>query len=104
MDKEKIIAELNRHKKLPYLDYRLKQETEDFTDSLFYTLFDANTPVAVNLELLEKKFIRLVEISCWDLDTPGNEIWDIYVSRLPEILEKLNMDYSFSHSINVISI
>ncbi|MCB0372021.1 MAG: serine acetyltransferase [Muricauda sp.] len=92
MDKEKIIAELNRHKKLPYLDYRLKQETEDFTDSLFYTLFDANTPVAVNLELLEKKFIRLVEISCWDLDTPGNEIWDIYVSRLPEILEKLNMD------------
>ena len=30
MDKDKIIAELNRHKKLPYLDYRLKQETEDF--------------------------------------------------------------------------
>ncbi|WP_293300525.1 serine O-acetyltransferase EpsC [Allomuricauda sp.] len=92
MDKEKIISELNRHKKLPYLDYRLKQETEDFTDTLFYTLFDSNTPVAVNLEMLEKKFDRLTDMACWDLERPSNELWNKYISGLPGILEKLNLD------------
>ncbi|MDC6386237.1 serine acetyltransferase [Flagellimonas taeanensis] len=92
MDKNKIISELNRHKKLPYLDFRLKQETEDFTDTLFYTLFDSNTPVAVNLELLEKKFNGLLDMACWELERPNNELWDEYVSHLPEILEKLNLD------------
>ncbi|MFC4220279.1 serine O-acetyltransferase EpsC [Flagellimonas marina] len=92
MDKEKIISELNRHKKLPYLDFRLKQETEDFTDTLFYTLFDANTPVAVNLEMLEKKFNTLLDMACWDLERPSTEFWDGYVTTLPGILEKLNLD------------
>ncbi|MER3373609.1 MAG: serine O-acetyltransferase EpsC [Allomuricauda sp.] len=92
MDKEKIISELNRHKKLPYLDFRLKQETEDFTDTLFYTLFDANTPVAVNLEMLEKKFNTLLDMACWELERPSSEFWDSYVTKLPEILEKLNLD------------
>ncbi len=92
MDKEKIISELNRHKKLPYLDFRLKQQTEDFTDTLFYTLFDANTPVAVNLEMLEKKFNTLLDMACWELERPSSEFWDSYVTTLPEILEKLNLD------------
>lgn len=92
MDKKKIISELNRHKKLPHLDFRLKQDTEDFTDTLFYTLFDSNTPVAVNLELLEKKFNDLLDMACWELERPNNELWDEYVSHLPEILEKLNLD------------
>ncbi|MBO0323265.1 serine acetyltransferase [Muricauda sp. CAU 1633] len=92
MDKEKIISELNRHKKLPYLDFRLKQETEDFTDTLFYTLFDANTPVAVNLEMLENKFNTLLDMACWELERPSSEFWDSYVTTLPQILEKLNLD------------
>lgn len=92
MNKKKIIEELTRHKKLPYLDFRLKQETEDFTDSLFYTLFDANTPVAVNLEMLEKKFNLLLDMACWELERPNNDLWDIYVSSLPGILERLNLD------------
>ncbi|MEC7263470.1 MAG: serine O-acetyltransferase EpsC [Bacteroidota bacterium] len=92
MDKEKIIAELNRHKKLPHLDFRLKQETEDFTDTLFYTLFDANTPVAVNLELLENKFNGLMDMACWELERPSHQVWNNYVSELPGILEKLNLD------------
>lgn len=92
MDKEKIIAELIRHKKLPYLDYRLKQETEDFTDTLFYTLFDSNTPVAVNLELLENRFNALSEMACWELERPHGELWSEYIAHLPGILEKLILD------------
>lgn len=92
MDKEKIIEELNSHKKQPYLDYRLKEETENFTNKLFYTLFDVNTPVAENLDILEAKFSTLVNLACWDLESPCTKVWDNYVSCLPEILEKLNLD------------
>lgn len=92
MDKKKIIEELNRHKNLPYLDYRLKQETENFTNILFYTLFDANTPVAENLDVLEKKFSTLVDMACWEIERPCTKIWENYVSSLPEVLEKLNLD------------
>lgn len=92
MNKEKIIEELNRHKKQPYLDYRLKEETENFTNKLFYTLFDVNTPVAENLDILEAKFSTLVNLACWDLKRPCTKVWDNYVCCLPEILEKLNLD------------
>ncbi|MDC6364633.1 MULTISPECIES: serine O-acetyltransferase EpsC [Flavobacteriaceae] len=92
MDKQKIIAELRRHKKQPYLDYRLKQETESFTDLLFYTLFDVNTPVEENLDVLEKKFNRLVDLACWELERPCTKVWENYVVLLPQILEKLNLD------------
>ena len=92
MDKEKIIAELNRHKKQPYLDYRLKEETEDFTNLLFYTLFDVNTPVAENLDVLETKFSRLTDLACWELQKPCSKVWENFVARLPEVLEKLNLD------------
>lgn len=92
MDKEKIINELKKHKKQPYLDYKLKQKTEEFTDILFHTLFDVNTPVAGNLDVLEKKFGTLVDLACWDLDRPCAKIWDGYMANLPAILEKLNLD------------
>lgn len=92
MDKQTIIEELNRHKKLPYLDYRLKEETEKFTNLLFHTLFDVNTPVAENLDVLETKFSYLVELACWDLERPCVKVWDHYVQTLPSILEKLNLD------------
>lgn len=92
MNKAKIIEELNRHKKQPYLDYRLKEETESFTNKLFYTLFDVNTPVAENLDILAEKFSQLVDLACWDLERPCTKVWDNYVSCLPEVLEKLNLD------------
>ncbi|SNY99876.1 serine O-acetyltransferase EpsC [Flagellimonas pacifica] len=92
MDKEKIIEELNKQKKQPYLDYRLKAATEDFTNTLFYTLFDVNTPVAENLDKLERKFSELVNLACWDLNKPCTKVWDNYVQSLPLILEKLNLD------------
>ncbi|UII79648.1 serine O-acetyltransferase EpsC [Flagellimonas sp. CMM7] len=92
MDKEKIIEELKRHKKQPYLDYRLKEETERFTNALFYMLFDVNTPVAENLDVLGGKFSQLVDLACWDLESPCTKVWDNYVSCLPGVLEKLNLD------------
>ncbi|MEH6680149.1 MAG: serine O-acetyltransferase EpsC [Sediminicola sp.] len=92
MDKEAIINKIIRHKKQPNLRYRLKQNVEVFTDRLFYTLFDIETPVAENLTTLEAEFDVLVELACWELDKPCKKLWEGYVIKLPEILEKLNLD------------
>ena len=59
---------------------------------MFYTLFDIDTPVDENLDLLEKEFDALVDLACWQVDKPCQRIWANYVVRLPEILEKLNLD------------
>ena len=92
MDKQIIIDQLKAHKKLPYLDYRLKSNTETFTNTLFYTLFDINTDVETNLEKLEKQFDELVNLACWETNKPCKKVWEHYVSELPNILKKLNLD------------
>ncbi|MGD1945914.1 MAG: serine O-acetyltransferase EpsC [Croceivirga sp.] len=92
MDKQHIINALHRHKKQPYLDYRIKTKTEQFTDTLFYTLFDINTPVEENLEHLGVLFNDLVDLACWETAKPCRQVWERYVASLPSILENLNLD------------
>lgn len=92
MDKSSIIDSINLHKKHPNLRYALKEKVEVFTDRLFYTLFDIDTPVAENLTLLEKEFDVLVDLACWKAGKPCKKVWDSYVSALPHILESLNLD------------
>ena len=92
MDKQHIINALHRHKKQPYLDYRIKTKTEQFTDTLFYTLFDINTPVEENLEHLGVLFNDLVDLACWETAKLCRQVWERYVASLPSILENLNLD------------
>ncbi|MEL6975126.1 MAG: serine O-acetyltransferase EpsC [Bacteroidota bacterium] len=92
MERQEIVKALKTHKKQPYLDYRLKRFTENFTDKLFYTLFDVNTPVEENLNELESQFEVLVDLACWDSEKPCKKLWTSYVAKLPVILEKLNWD------------
>lgn len=92
MDKQAIIKRLKAHKKQPHLDYRLKKRTEVFTDTLFYTLFDSNTNVEKNLDVLQSQFDELVDLACWETHKPCEKIWAHYIQELPGILEKLNLD------------
>lgn len=92
MDKKSIVKKIKKHKKQPNLRFRLKEKVETFTDLLFYTLFDIDTPVEENLDRLEKEFDNLVAMACWDIDKPCNKIWENYLNKLPEVLERLNMD------------
>tara|TARA_R100000935_G_C2838795_1_gene169780 strand:+ start:1683 stop:2471 length:789 start_codon:yes stop_codon:yes gene_type:complete len=91
MSKE-IIQAIERQKENPNIKYRLKVKTEEFTDLLFHTLFDAETSVEKNLQKLETLFEELAEIACWKPEKPCKELWNIYVKKLPIILEKLNKD------------
>lgn len=92
MDKQQIIDQLKKHKKQPFLDFRLKTRTESFTDRLYHTLFDINTPLERNLLQLEADFSELVDLACWDEAKPCSKLWEGYVAKLPSILEKLNKD------------
>lgn len=92
MNKKEIVERIQNNKQQPNLRFRLKEQTEEFTKRLFYTLFDAETPVGENLEILEKNFEELASMACWECQTPCNKVWETYISKLPQILEKLNMD------------
>lgn len=92
MDKKNIVRSILQHKQQPNLRIRLKEKVEEFTKRLFYTLFDADTPVEENLDKLEKNFEELVELACWDANKPCKKVWENYVAKLPEILDKLNRD------------
>ncbi len=92
MDRSKIIQKIIDNKKQPNLRYRLKEQTEVFTDLLFLTLFDIETPVAENLDVLESQFASLVDLACWDVNKICGQVWEGYVARLPMVIEKLNLD------------
>jgi serine O-acetyltransferase len=92
MDRSTIIKKIKANKKQPNLRYRLKQQTEAFTDLLFLTLFDIETPVTENLNKLDLQFDSLVDMACWDVDKSCSNIWESYLGLLPGVLEKLNRD------------
>lgn len=92
MNHQSIIDSINKHKKQPNLRFRLKKDTEVFTDLLFYALFDIETPVSKNLGILERKFDNLADLACWESEKPCKKIWENYVQKLPQILESLNLD------------
>jgi len=92
MDKSLIVEKIREHKKQPNLRYALKERTEVFTNLLFYTLFDIETPVEPNLDILESEFDILVNLACWNTEKPCKKVWQNYVATLPNILELLNLD------------
>ncbi len=92
MDKQAIIDRIKEHKKQPNLRYQLKEKVEAFTDRLFYTLFDIDTPVETNLAELEATFSVLADLACWEVERPCKKVWENYVVKLPQVLESLNLD------------
>ena len=92
MSKEKIIAKIKANKKQPNLRFRLKRKVEAFTDRLFLTLFDIETPVPENIDKLAEQFDELVNLACWNIEKPCSKIWENYLEQLPKVLEKLNLD------------
>lgn len=92
MDRSSIIRKIKDNKKQPNLRYRLKRKVEEFTDLLFLTLFDIETPVDENLKVLETQFDELVDLACWDVEKSCSAVWENYMEKLPQVLKKLNRD------------
>ncbi|MRH99385.1 serine acetyltransferase [Kriegella sp. EG-1] len=92
MNRQSVVESINKHKKQPNLRFALKEKVESFTNLLFYTLFDIDTPVDANLNKLEQEFDVLVQLACWEVDKPCKKLWENYVVKLPQVLESLNLD------------
>ncbi len=92
MDRQSIIKKIQQHKKQPNLRFALKEKVEIFTNRLFYTLFDIDTPVDENLIKLENDFEELTNLACWETDKPCRKVWQRYLTTLPKVLESLNLD------------
>lgn len=92
MSRKKIVELIKKQKQLPNLRYAIKEKTEDFTNLLFYTLFDYATPVEENINKLEKDFEELAKLVYWEPVITCKETWANYLELLPSILEKLNSD------------
>jgi len=92
MTKETIIQKIISNKNRPLLNFCLKDKTEIFTNSLFYTLFDATACVEKNIEQLELDFKEIFSLACLNKERSYENIWSSFISKLPEILENLNLD------------
>ena len=75
--------------------YRIKNETEKFTEKLFLTLFDKETDVTSGMNNLEIQFKKLANLVCFKEEDPCREIWTDFMKKLPDILRKLNTDACF---------
>lgn len=89
---EKIIQQIIAQKQQPPLKFSIKERSEAFTQRLFYTLFDEETPVEENLKSLAKDFEELQRLISWDPEHSPEEIWDVFVAKLPHILHNLSLD------------
>ena len=91
-DKERSIHKIISSKNRPHLDFSLKSKTEEFTNNLFHTLFDANACVEKNIEQLELDFDEIYKLACKVDEASCGTIWNSFLFELPEILESLNLD------------
>lgn len=92
MTKDSIIKKIISNQATPHLDFSLKSKTETFTDDLFHTLFDANSCVKTNIDLLEKQFAEIYKLACFDREIPCEIAWHTFLEKLPNLLEQLNLD------------
>lgn len=92
MTKDSIIEKIISNQATPQLDFSIKYKTEQFTNNLFHTLFDAKSCVATNIDKLEKDFSEIYSLACFDDSKPCKNVWDSFLQKLPSLLEKLNLD------------
>lgn len=92
MTRDSIIKKIISNQATPLLDFSIKHKTENFTEDLFHTLFDAKSCVETNIDKLEKAFTEIYNLACFDESKPCANVWDAFLQQLPTLLERLNLD------------
>lgn len=92
MHQQELIQKIEEQKKFPNLNYIIREKSTVFTQRLFYTLFDSATPVAKNMDLLERDFNELVNLLKWEQGKSSTAMWDSLCLKLPDVLGKLRKD------------
>ncbi|WKL48279.1 serine O-acetyltransferase EpsC [Flavobacterium pectinovorum] len=95
MSKNTIIENIKALKSHLNINYGIKTKTEDFTEKLFYTLFDSNAPLDQSIDELEIRFKEIAVLACKKPQNMCESIWDRFLEKLPGVLEKLNQDAEY---------
>jgi len=95
MTKDLIIKNIIALKGQSAINYGIKTKIEDFTEKLFYTLFDANAPLSESIEELKILFKEISVIACKKPQGQCDGIWNSFLEKLPSVLEKLNQDANY---------
>ena len=95
MTKDLIIKNIGLLKNHTSINYGIKTKTEAFTEKLFYTLFDTNANLEESINELEILFKDISVIACNKPEDLCDSVWEKFVAKLPEVLEKLNQDANF---------
>lgn len=95
MTKDLIIKNIISLKGQSSINYGIKTKIEDFTEKLFYTLFDANAPLSESIDELQVLFKEISVIACKKPKGICDSIWEHYLEKLPSVLEKLNQDANY---------
>lgn len=95
MTKKNIIETLKVLKGNSSINYGIKTKTEAFTEKLFYTLFDKNAPLEESISELEIQFKDIANLACQKPENLCGSMWDKFLDKLPEVLEKLNQDAAY---------
>ena len=95
MTKDQIIKNIASLKSNSSITYGIKTKVENFTEKLFYTLFDANAPLDKSVENLEISFKEIARIACKKPEGLCESGWDLFLEKLPSVLEKLNQDAAY---------
>ena len=75
--------------------YIIKDKTTAFTRKLFLCLFDSDTSVNETLLELETSFEELADLVCYKPQQTCRNIWEDYISEIPNIQKQLNEDANF---------
>lgn len=93
--KDNIIQNIRALKSHSHINYGIKTKTEDFTEKLFYTLFDSNAALDESIDELEFRFKEIAVLACKKPQNLCESIWDRFLEKLPGVLEKLNQDAEY---------
>ena len=93
MSIENIIQSIRENKQNHLVNYKLKSETEAFTNQLFLTLFDTNISVSNSMNDLALSFQKIIELLAEENQLQDDSlIWKKFLVKLPELLQQLNQD------------
>ena len=95
MTKDLILKNIAALKNHSVINYGIKTKVENFTEKIFYTLFDANSPLAESVDELEKQFKEIAKIACKKPEGICDGIWEQFLEKLPSVLENLNQDAAY---------
>lgn len=92
MSIDKILQSIRNNKQNHLVDFRLKAQTEEFTNTLFHILFDSKISVSENIDALADSFQTISKMVEEPKEVNFELIWKKFMVNLPDLLKQLNQD------------